>query len=406
MRSIVYWALAVIFAANFLNYTDRTLVSALEEPISRDLSLKPREYGELWSAFTIGYMVCAVPVGLMADRARRTWIFAGCIAIWSVATVASGLAETKPTLFAARFCIGAGEAGCLVLGPSLLSDYFPTRVRGKSLSVFYLGLPLGGAFAFALPLLLQGWSWRELFYLAGVPGFVVALLIAMLPEPPRGSGEGTPEQHHGVGSLVDYVRLLKTPTLLLIILAQAFAMALLAPLLHFGKEYLIGDRWLSEPEATLVMLGVLVAGIVGSLASGVLGDRLAPLGKGAYAVLAGTGYLLSFAALLIGFVSESNALMSVALVTGSLFLFLCMPAVNTQIANVTSPGQRGAAWALAVFVLHLLGDTTSPPLFGHVSEAVGREQAYLLFSLALVPAALCCFVAALTARRDAERASD
>ena len=84
------WALVVIFAANFLNYTDRQLVSALEKPITTDPALEIDEvaFGWLWSYFTIGYMICAMPIGLLADRYRRTRLFAFCITVWSVATVA------------------------------------------------------------------------------------------------------------------------------------------------------------------------------------------------------------------------------------------------------------------------------------------------------------------------------
>ena len=413
-RFLLVWALAVIFAANFLNYTDRQLVSALEKPIRNDpaLGLSEPEYGWLWSYFTIGYMICAVPIGLLADRYRRTWIFAFCVTVWSVATVGTGLAESKLVLNVARVFIGVGEAGCLVIGPSLISDYFPTKVRGKALSVFYLGLPLGGATAFILPVVLERhMTWRHMFFVAGVPGFLVALLVALLPEPPRGSGDDSepgphgPHGHRGAGGLGDYARLLKTPTLVLIILAQAFAVVVLVPLVHFGKEYLESARGLDKDQASYAMLGVLVSGIVGNLLSGLIGDRLARYTKGAYALLAGVGYLVSLGALYVGFTSEAKAVFLSGIFVGSFCLFLCMPAVNTQIANVTSPRQRGAAWALAVFMLHLLGDTSAPPIFGRVSSEIGRQQAFLYFCLALIPAALCCFVAATTARADAERAA-
>src|SRR5215468_3238664 len=110
-RRTALWALAVIFAANFLNYTDRQLVSALEKPITTDpyLELDSEAFGWLWSYFTIGYMICAMPIGLLADRYRRPRIFAVCIAIWSVATVASGLAQTRWVLNVARIFIGVGE---------------------------------------------------------------------------------------------------------------------------------------------------------------------------------------------------------------------------------------------------------------------------------------------------------
>jgi predicted MFS family arabinose efflux permease len=416
-RRLLLWALFLIFVANFLNYTDRQLVSALEVPISTDpaLDLTEEEYGWLWSYFTIGYMICAVPIGLLADRFNRVRIFAFCITVWSVATVASGLAQTKLVLNIARIFIGVGEAGCLVIGPSLISDYFTTKVRGRALSVFYLGLPLGGATAFILPVLLKDHlTWRQMFFLAGYPGFLVALLVVLLPEPPRGgreeatAGAASAHRYHGHGgrgSFGDYLRLLKTPTLLLIILAQAFAVVMLVPLVHFGKKYLETGLSLGSKEASLVMLGVLVSGIVGNVVSGLLGDWLSRRVTGAYALLAGLGYLASLAALYTSFTVSERWVRLAGMITGSFFLFLCMPAVNTQIANVTNPKQRGAAWALAVFILHLLGDTSAPPLFGRVSSMIGRRQAFLYFALALIPATLCCFIATFTARRDTARAA-
>ena len=65
--------------------------------------------------------------------------------------------------------------------------------------------------------------------------------------------------------------------------------------------------------------------------------------------------------------------------------------------------ERGTAYVLAVFILHLLGDTSAPPFFGFVSNEVGRQQAFLSFTLALEPVAVGYFVAALAARSDAAR---
>jgi MFS family permease len=404
-RTAALWALGVIFAANFLNYLDRQLVSALEKPLSTSLALEQWEYGLLWSLFTIGYMICAVPIGLLADRYSRTRLFALCIVVWSVATIASGMAETKWVLYAARVCIGVGEAGCLVIGPSLISDLFSRKVRAKALSWFYLAMPLGGTGAFLLAGLLFGIGWRNMFYLAGVPGFLVAALIWLLADPPRGASEGAQHGMHG-GSLGDYVKLLRTPTLLLIIMAQAFAVVILVPLIHYGAQFFEDYRGMGDKEARLA-LGVmaLVGGCAGSLASGFLGDRLFRRTRRAYAILATVSYLAAVPCLFIGFYDERKEVFLTALTVGSFFLFLCMPAVNTQIANVVNPAQRATAWALAVFILHLLGDTLAPPIFGKISAAVGREQAFSAFSLALIGAALCCLAAIFTARRDTERVS-
>jgi MFS family permease len=401
------WALAVIFAANFLNYIDRTLVSALEGPLEDPqigLGLTHDQFGLLWSLFTIGYMICAVPIGLLADRLSRTRLFALCIVVWSIATLASGWAHSKEVLYAARIFIGVGEAGCLVIGPSLVSDLFAKEVRGMALSIFYLGMPLGGTAAYIITgALLNHTGWRSLFYLAGIPGFAIAVLIFLMVDPPRGSSEGA---HHGMkaGGVRQYLQLLKTKTLLLIILAQAFAVFILVPLMHFGVKFFEDSRGMEAGHARLSLgLIALVAGALGSCVSGPLGDWLYRRIRGAYALMAGIGYLLSWPCFLIGFNFESPVIYLSMLTLGAFFLFLCMPAVNTQIANVTSPAQRATAWALAVFILHLLGDTVSPWLFGRVINEMPRQQAFSIFSTSLVLAGICCLIATVTANRDAER---
>ena len=177
------YALAIICFANFLSYLDRQLVSALEEPLTRDpemggLGLSSTEFGFLWTLFTLGYMLCAPFIGYATDRYRRPRIFAVCIFIWSLATIASGLAQAKWVLYVSRVLIGLGEAGCLIVGSALISDLFSKEARGRALSIFYLGLPLGGTFAFVMSgLLLEYTGWRPLFFIAGLPSFLLCILI-------------------------------------------------------------------------------------------------------------------------------------------------------------------------------------------------------------------------------------
>jgi MFS family permease len=408
--------LGVIFAANFFSYLDRQLVSALEKPLRTDLALDSVEYNLLWTLFTIGYMVCSPFIGFASDRWRRPRLFAACIFIWSIATIASGLATAKPVLYVARILIGLGEAGCLVIGSSLISDFFGPETRGRALSIFSLGLPLGGTAAFILAGLLIKWhvSWRYLFFIAGAPGFLLMGLLWTLAEPMRGAsdtgghGHGDGHEHgHGAdkGGFKEYVHLLKTPTLIFVILAQAFAVIILIPLVHDGVQFFVDTRGMS-PEGARITLGMiaLIAGGIGNTLSGLIGDRLRRRTKGAYALMAGVSFLVGYPCLLIGFTSSHRWVFLPALTLGALCIFLCMPAVNTQIANATRPTQRAMAWAMAVFILHLLGDTLSPPLFGIADRHVGRLKAFLVFSTALIPASICCFLAARTAARDESKA--
>lgn len=397
-RSRLAFALGIICFANFLNYLDRQVVSALESEIRPAFAMSKTEFGTLWSAFTIGYMVFAPLVGYAAVRSRRTLIFAACVLVWSLATIGSGLATTKLALYASRFLIGVGEAGCLVIGPTLVVDLFSEKVRGRALSLFFLGLPLGGTAGYILGGVITEHfgGWRNAFFIAGAPGLLVAALLLLVPEPPR----VLPPADARTGLSATFA-LFKNRTLMLIILAQAFAVMILVPLLHFGIAFFEQERGMTKVQAT-TSLGVtaLVAGVLGSVLSGVLGDRLARRSRGAYALLAGCAYALALPAMLIGFSVRSHAAILAALTLGATCLFLCMPAVNTQIANVVRPEQRAMAYALAVFILHFLGDMAAPPAFGAIAEGIGTGEAFVRFAGVLALAAGCCFLAVRSAPRD------
>jgi MFS family permease len=402
------YALAIIFFANFLSYLDRQIVSALGTDIIRHFHLNKQEFGWVGSAFTIGYMVFAPVVSFLIARYPRTRIFAFCVLVWSVATIGSGYAPNKWLLYVTRFFIGVGEAGCLVIGPTLLSDYFSKEVRGKVLSVFFLALPLGGTAGYiAGGLLSKHLGWQKAFLLAGLPGFLIGALIWALVEPARGDGE---DPHHpNVKGFRPYLELLSNKTLLFIILAQAFAVIFLQPLLHFGVHFFVTERGMQREQATLT-LGViaLVAGGLGNLLSGVIGDALSRRGiRGAYATMAGIAFTLGLPCLVLGFSSQQRLIFLPAIGMGAFFYFLCMPAVNTQIANSVPAHQRAMAYAMAVFILHLLGDTFANPIFGAVSDHIrSMQKTFLIFSFSLLLAGASCLLASrYAARSEAPAAS-
>lgn len=374
-RKYAFYALAVIFGANFLNYLDRQLVSALEKPVTQSLTLSEAEFGLLWTLFTVGYIASAPFVGFLTDRYRRPRIFAVCIAIWSFATISSGWATTKWVLYVSRALIGVGEAGCLIIGPSLLSEFFDRKVRGRALSTFYLGLPLGGMSGYVVGGLFEKLGiWRGAFLCAGVPGILLAAVMWFLKDPPRGAIEGETEPHK-IRGFKPYLELLKTRTLVYIIFAEAFAVMILVPLLHFGKAFFQEARGVGPLEASLILgATALFAGVFGNLLSGWLGDKFSRRMPGSYALIAGICYLLGMPFIIGSFFAGPTWLFVSLLMVGCFFYFMCMPAVNTQIANVTHPNQRAMAYALAVFTLHFLGDMLTPPIFGAVSESLTKKH--------------------------------
>jgi MFS family permease len=275
-------------------------------------------------------------------------------------------------------------------------------VRGRALSLFYLGMPIGGAAGYVV----GGWAaqhlggFRSAFFVAGAPGVLLALAILRLPEP----GRGFAADPKGAPGLRAYLGLLRNRPYVLVALAQTFAVAFLAPLLHFSVRFFEAERGLGKLQATLALAAcALVAGIFGAGISGVIGDRLARRRPGGHARVAAVGYGLALPFMVVGFSAPSPWMFLPALFLGAGCLFACMPAVNTEIANVVPPEQRAMGYALAAFVLHTLGDMVSPPAFGALADARGAGGAFLGFAALLVGAAVCAELAARRLRHAAAR---
>jgi predicted MFS family arabinose efflux permease len=402
------YALGIIFFANFLNYLDRNVVSALEDQITDSLNVSSAKFGLLWTAFTLGYMFVAPFIGYFADRMHRGRLFAACILIWSAATVGSGLANDYSVLFIMRMLIGIGEAGCLIIGPTLIVDYFPRRNRGRAMSVFFLGLPLGGAAGFVAAGIIQKYfGWRWAFYIAGLPGIAVAALVFFLRQPRRGASDMTDKEATDPGhaplpkaNFKSYIDLLRTPTLTYLILAQAFAAFTLVPLVHFSVSF-FEERGLTKVVATSTLgTMALVAGLLGNTLGGFLGDWGRKRHVGSYAFLTAVGFLVGIPTTIYGLHFFPGLIGYTCMFLSLTMFFMCMPLINTQMANVVNPSQRAVAYAAAIFILHFLGDTLSPWLFGMVKDSSGALFAFTFFPLSLVLASLLSYKAWRTAPAD------
>jgi predicted MFS family arabinose efflux permease len=223
--------------------------------------------------------------------------------------------------------------------------------------------------------------------------------VYLLVDPPRGAHE---DHGHGakIKSFREYGALFRNRTLIYIMIAQAFAAFALIPLVHFGKEFFKQDKGWTGNEITLALGIGMFSGIFGSILSGAVGDRLSKRWPGGYSAVAAVGFLAGLPLLWTAVFIESKILGGAALVGTFFVYFACMPAVNAQIAAVSAPAQRSMAFSMAVFVLHILGDTISPPLFGAIEESRSRSFAFQVFPLALIGSGVLCLMAFRRAPHD------
>ncbi len=150
-----WWLITLLFLAGIVSIIDRSVLNIVVDPVRHDLGIGDEQIGLLQGlAFGLFYAFMGIPMGLLADRISRRNLIAGGIALWSCATMVSGLAQSFGQLFAARLLVGLGEAALAPAAISLIADLFAPEKRGRPLSVYMMGQGLANGIAITLTALI------------------------------------------------------------------------------------------------------------------------------------------------------------------------------------------------------------------------------------------------------------
>ena len=202
-----WYALGVLVLIYVLNFIDRQILSILANDIKADLGVEDDYLGFLYgTAFAVFYALFGIPLGKLADSWKRVRLMSLGLALWSTMTALSGFAKNATTLTVARIGVGVGEATASPSAYSLISDWFPARLRATALAIYSSGLYIGGGISLLIGgLIVENWNaaypdggplglvgWQAAFLSVGLPGLVLALWVLTLREPVRGAIDGLP----------------------------------------------------------------------------------------------------------------------------------------------------------------------------------------------------------------------
>jgi MFS family permease len=395
-RGYAWCVVAILIGTAILSYTDRQVLSLLVDPVRRDLGISDTEVSLLLgTAFAVVYGLAGIPFGLLADRtSRRNLIFAGVL-IWSAGTVACGYSHSFAQLFAARIVVGLGESVLSPAAISLISDYFPPARRGMAVGCFLSGIAIGigaailiggGVLQVVESGALSGTAlaavapWRMVLLLIGAPGFLWALLILVIKEPPRRLAVealvGTAEQRGTLWRIAPVYFVVATASLV------DNAVGAWAPTLlirGFGRD----------PAQVGLQLGLLLTiGFGGGvLAGGALSDLVG--GDGRW--LRKLGVCLA-ASLLILPVAAAIDARQLAVVMTAVPLYFALSGIVTacgfsSILDAVPNRQRGFAMAVSFFLNVAFGAGLGPTSVALAASHVFGSYAGLGPPLALTAAA-------------------
>jgi MFS family permease len=397
------FGLAILSFINLFSYLDRYVVSALIESLKHsDLGLSDANLGSLMSGFLVVYTLTAPVFGALGDRRSRPRLIALGVACWSFATALSGFAGSYLTLLAARASVGVGEAAYVTIAPSLLSDYFPVRQRGRVMAIFFCAIPVGSALGYVVGGLVdKHYGWRMAFFVAGVPGLLLAVLCLLLRDPPRGLQDTGAAQSDATPAVkpaspsppanlrkdtwAAYGRLVRNKPYVLTILGYAAYTFAVGGLAVWMPAFLERARGIPRSEAT-VSFGaiVVITGFIGTFVGGWLGDYCAKYSRRAYLWLSAISTLVAAPFVWMALTTNSHTVYLVCMVWAQLCLFLSTGPINAAIINLVAATERATAIALGVFAIHLLGDALSPPLIGALSDRFSLAQAVKIVPIAVV----------------------
>lgn len=376
-----YYALAVLTLVAIVNYVDRQVLSILIEPIKADLGISDTQVGLLTGiAFAAFYVIAGFPLARMADAGVRRNLIAGCLAFWSLASIACGFAQNFIQLVLARIGVASGEAGSSPATQSLLADIFPLEQRGKAMGILMAGQSFGIAFGiFIGGWLSQMFGWRTVFLFVGAPGLLLALLILLtVREPLRGMSDkpsvSGPDQ-------TETDRVPATSEILRFMWGQKSYLCILG---GFALNGLTGQAVLvwfpvfmmrvhhMEPVKVGFLTGTLVAAglVLGSLTSGFLADRLGATDRRWYLRSSAFGALM-MAPLAVGFALSPS-------IAGIVVLFLVYKAVGgfvqppafAIVQSIAPPRMRGSATFAITVVQNLIGTALGPLIIGMMNDAL------------------------------------
>jgi MFS family permease len=410
--------LFLLTAAYFFSFMDRYIVAILLELIRKDMALDDAQLGIISGlAFAIFYACLGIPVAWLADRWSRKKIIAISLALWSVMTAFSGLANNFTQLLLARIGVGIGEAGSSPPSHSIIADLYPPEKRAGAMAIYTLGVVLGGAGGAIIGGMVGHiYGWRMAMFVVGLPGVLLAVIIWMfVVEPKRGlSDVQIVAEHDPMPSILDGFRsILRDRAAMHLIAAVTLTSMIGYGHAQFGPSFIQRSFHVTLPTISLFIAPV--AAVMATI-SGIVGGQIANHVAAKYGLhwqswLVAMLKTIAFPFTLTLYFTHNVQLAFAAYFLVALFASSYLGPTFSLLQGLAPIRQR-AVWAsITLFVNNLIGLGLGPTLVGLISDYLrptfGEESLrYAMFTFAAItPWAIFHYWRAgvLLKRRETER---
>lgn len=398
--------LVVLALINLVAYAARNALFAVYPDLTARFGIDYAEIGFLQTVFMIPHAVATLPFGWAGDRYDRRRVIAIGITIASLSGAAGAVASSYEALALSRAFVGFGTAAIVPVANSILGQLFDGPNKASRMSIFNLGLFLGGVVGVGTGLLL---GFPLVVVVLAVPGIVLAAVLLRMPVPPHvepsaGSSltmylTAFTRRFFGEARMLIKIRTLRW------LMASTTVMAFAAGGYNaWFLEFLKTEKGMTEKQASTLFGLALFGGLAGILLGGRIADRLrARTSAGRlWTIVLGTVLTVPCAALAI--VVPTGVGLYVAGVATMFFISWYHAPVAATVDDLAPMGRSVAAQGLVIFTMHLVGTAPSSWIVGIVSDRWTLSDAMWVPTGSLVGAAVFMSVAARTFGIDHARA--
>jgi len=378
--------IGAVRAARALSYENRLLliltlggaVAALDAQslfylspfVATSLGLNNTQIGLVSSTVLLSWSISGYVIGRLSDRSgrRKPWLVATFV-MFAACSFLSGLAGSFAVLLGARLMMGLAEGPVIPVSQSIMIRHSSPHRRGFNMGLVQnFGAQLVGSLAGPIVLvqIATTLGWHAAFYIAGVPGLVVALLVAAFVNERAGGSSGPEQSPKAAAAVLGLSGLVRVRNIRLCILISCCVVAWYFVLLAFLPLYCVRVLRLTATGMSVVMSAIGAAGVVSALLVPALSDRLGR--KAVMIVFTFGGVVASLAPLYVGNgLGWLIGLMFVGCLTlGTVPLFMA------TIPLESAPGGAAAsATALVMGVGQILGGFLGPALGGVLADRWG-----------------------------------
>ncbi|MGH9834878.1 MAG: spinster family MFS transporter [Blastocatellia bacterium] len=414
-----WYVVGVLTFVYIFSFIDRQILNLLVRPIRRDLGISDTQMSLLMGfSFALFYTFFGIPLGRLADSKSRRTIIAVGFAVWSLFTVGCGVARNFAQMLLMRIGVGVGEAALSPAAYSIIADYFPPKRRATALSVYSMGIYIGSGIAFIvggivagvaakqeewiLPLVGATRPWQVVFFIVGLPGVFLALLLYTVKEPLRRgmrmakTADGkTQVAQTPLSEVFAYLREnWKT------FLCHNVGFALLS-FSSYGSSawiptfFVRNHGWTEATAGQVYGWIVAIASTLGIVAGGRLADWMAERGYRDATMRVGVIVALAWfpSGMLYPLVSDATTA-AWLIVPSAFFASAPFGVAPAAIQQMMPNSMRGQASAIYLFVVNLIGLGIGPTAVAMTTDYVFQDDNAVRYSLLLV-ATLAHVVAAL-----------